>query len=199
MRPLLGILLLVAIFLAAARWQSRETGRLVRERDQLHGRSAQPTSRFAADQRLEDIGQEPGPGGSSAPWSTLVIGVPSGAAPHFPVEPAVEIPAPGPGPLAAGEAGAALPLSNLSSTVETGGEEQKGEEEPTTAPAGFRYRVRRGDVLGTICSDFYGAERGAFENLTQLSLAVARFNDIDPNTLSAGDELLLPTLADLRP
>lgn len=186
MRVVLGLLVLLTLFWMAASWQSRQTSRLRREREQVHGRIVRPPSRFAREALAGDGFSElaPPPGHSSALWSTLVVGRPSGAEPRpLPGSPEPD-PVPAPEP-------AALP-------------EPAGEHRPppveARAPVAFRYRIRRGDVLGTICADFYGAERGPFENLAQLTRAVARYNALErPDDIRPGQELLLPPLGELAP
>lgn len=108
MRVLLGLALLLSLFAMAASWQGRWTDGLRRARDTEHGAPRQAAA-------------------SEAGWTTLVVGLPSGAEPVAPVE--IDEPTQGATP-----------------------PEPDG---PVGFVGDFEYVVRSGDVLGRICNAHY--------------------------------------------
>jgi phage tail protein X len=108
MRVLLGLAVLLSLFVMAASWQGRWTDGIRRARDTEHG---------APDQTAV----------SDAGWTTLVIGLPSGAEPVAPVHVETDVPEAVPEELA----------------------------EPVGFVGDFEYTVRPGDVLGRICDAHY--------------------------------------------
>ena len=132
--------------------------------------------RIAEDLRRERDHLRGTAGVAEAGWSTLVIGRPSGARRRR-----------------QDRGWVAAPADRLSL------------EQPVAVEAAFEelpypaeHIVERNEVLGTICQGHYGAERGSFGNLAELTLAVAHFNGLQtPNAIFEGQVLLLPDLREL--
>jgi len=108
MRVLLGLAVLLSLFAMAASWQGRWTDGLRRARDTEHGAPSQAAA-------------------SGAGWTTLVVGLPSGAEPVEPIE--IDVPAAEPVP--------------------------REPEGPVGFVGDFEYVVRSGDILGRICNAHY--------------------------------------------
>lgn len=108
MRVLLGLAVLLSLFAMAASWQGRWTDGLRRARDTEHGAPGQAAV-------------------SGAGWTTLVVGLPSGADPVAPTE------------------------------IDEPAEERIPPEPdgPVGFVGDFEYVVRSGDVLGRICNAHY--------------------------------------------
>ena len=152
MRALLGITILATLCWMAAAWQGRWTEGLREEREIVHGTEALALS--------------------SAGWSTLVIGRPSGAAPRPTLEDEDGGWATTPGTGQQAEAGFAF----------------------ASIPA-TRHTVRAGDVLGKICQRHYGSDRPLFPKLADLVLAVAVHNGLPtPDAIREGQTIELPDL-----
>ena len=172
MRVFLGLALLASLFWMAASWQSRQTARLVQQRETLLGRRGVQ----AAPARAAESDPSEAAGSPQAGWVTLVLGRASGA------EPIRSAP-----PLGT-DLGPAPELEQDSATSPA----------PDAGDPSFRYRVRPGDSLSTICRDYYGNRRGRFANLSALVQAVASHNGIaSPDDIRAGAQLVLPRLSEL--
>ena len=188
MRVFVGLSLLAMLFWMASTWQSRQTERIRRERDQKHGTLQAQTSTPGDGQPQPQ---------SSASWSTLILGRPSGVEPiarrAAPPEPGRRGASARTDPRQPGTGAQALPIE--ASAPHGGSAPNSGEGAP---PAQVDYRVRRGDSLSMICADFYGTERGSFANLSQLARAVALYNGMkNADELQQGQVLKLPALARL--
>lgn len=152
MRALLGITILASLFWMAAAWQGRWTEGLRNEREIVHG-----TEVLAL---------------SSAGWSSLVIGRPSGAPPR-------------PEIIEEETGWATLPEEEVQS--------ERGYAF-ASIPA-TRHTVRGGEVLGKICARHYGSDRPLFPKLADLVTAVALHNELDaPDAIRVGQTLELPDL-----
>jgi len=155
-RALLGITILATLFWMAAAWQDRWTEGLRKEREIVHGTEALALS--------------------SAGWSSLVIGRPSGA-----------VPRPG--------------LADTPEDEDGGWATTPGTGQPAQTEFAFasipatRHTIRAGDVLGKICRRHYGSDRPLFPKLADLVRAVAAHNDLPtPDAIREGQTIELPDL-----
>ncbi len=199
MRALIGLLILGCLFVMAASWQNRTTAKL---QDQRSARYVAPANSSDGDTDFN---------------SRLVFGRMSGREPLAIPEPTVEwrpdgfegqpygtgAGTPGGGTSGVGSRGEA-PGPGSDPQAASAGSGDPSELRPvgvesTIAPRyarDFEYEVRPNDTLGFICDKHYEDRPLALHKIVD---AVALYNDINANSIKAGDTILLPDAAVLFP
>ena len=171
MRLLLGAVILLALFSAAALWQRSWT------EESRSNRAPFPS---------EVSG--PFPETETAGWSRVVLGRPSGGEPY------------GGPPAAVGESPERDgPKDHAQPPIQAPRRDSPETPLPSPAPGPTQPEkdplvlVQAGQTLSEICRDHYGTARH------ELVLAVARYNQLaGPDSIREGQEILLPTLESLH-
>jgi nucleoid-associated protein YgaU len=165
---LIGVLLLLVTFVAAAMWQrswraEAEMQRTLARSDEQRSRSVQ------SDEEREG-------------WGRVIVGRPSGADPAPPIadRPATQLPT-------------SIPTQNARPTTaeKTGSRPgQGGTALPSSASSSeTRIVVKSGETLSSLCQTHYGTSR------PEVLQALALYNNLkDPNNLREGQSLAVPPL-----
>jgi nucleoid-associated protein YgaU len=164
-RLLVGVLILLALFSAAALWQ----------------RSWKDEARSSRDS-FSNSRQEASSANSGDGWSRVVLGRPSGGEPY-----AAKAEETSPGSTSAIRESPADPAR------EGGPGPAQGTKSPAAAPPAPELdpvvTVKAGQTLSEICHEHYGSAR------QELVLAVARYNQLTgPDEIREGQRILLPAL-----
>ena len=170
MKLLLGVLLLLAAFAAAALWQRSWRAEAVAEREIARERGGAGAMQSDASRK--------------GTWGRVIVGRPSGADPAAPVMT--------PSPLA--ESNPAAPAERTAAAPDASGRTSptSGTSAIPTKASSSEVVVRAGDNLSSLCQAHYGTSR------LDLVQALARYNGLkDPDHLREGQTLALPPVDQL--